>query len=130
MKNRILSAIVLLTITVMTLTACADKIPESVQTKVEEKKEEVTSKVTEEIKQATIAQLKDFLQSDELQNNLGFSEEQLAEVEQSLEQYIENYELDTDSLTRVAGEIKDLFDKAQELSQEDLQSKLDEILQK
>lgn len=111
------------------MTSCQDRLPQGVQEQWEEKQAEVTSAVSAEMKKALIAQMDDFLQSDDLEESLGFTDEQITEMEESVEQYIENYEFDTESLTKLSEEIKLLFDEAKGLTKEEIQAKLDEMLE-
>lgn len=130
MKRIIISVAALLGISSVALNSCEEQLPQSVQEQFKETQDEVKSKVSNEMKEAMIAQIDEFLQNDDLEESLGFSEEQLAETEQSITQYIEDYELDTETLTNLVGEIKNLFDETQGLSKEEIQAKLDEMLEK
>ena len=130
MKKIIISVAALLGVSSVALNSCEEQLPQSVQEQFKETQDEVKSKVSNEMKEAMIAQIDDFLQNDDLEESLGFSEEQLAETEQSITQYIEDYELDTETLTNLVGEIKNLFDETQGLSKEEIQAKLDEMLEK
>lgn len=130
MKRIIISIAALFGVSSVAMTSCEEQLPQEMQEQWEEKQDEVSSMVSSEMKKALISQIDDFLQSDDLEESLGFTEEQLAETEQSIEQYIENYEFDTESLTKLVGEIKLLFDETQGLSKEEIQTKLDELLKK
>lgn len=129
MKKIIISVAAFFGVSSIALTSCRDHLPQEVQEQWEEKQGEVTDAVSAEMKEALISQMDDFLQSDDLEESLGFTDEQLTEVEQSVEQYIENYEFDTESLTSLVGEIKLLFEKTEGLSKDEIQAKLDEILE-
>ena len=130
MKKIIISVAALLGVSSVALNSCEEQLPQSVQEQFKETQDEVKSKVSNEMKEAMIAQIDEFLQNDDLEESLGFSEEQLAETEQSITQYIEDYELDTETLTNLVGEIKNLFDETQGLSKEEIQARLDEMLEK
>ena len=129
MKKIIISAAALFGVSSVAMTSCEEHLPESVQEQFEEAQEEVKSKVSNEMKEALIAQIDEFLQNDDLEESLGFSEEQLAQTEQSITQYIENYDFDTEALTKLVGEIELLFDETQGLSKEEIQIKLDKMLE-
>lgn len=129
MKKIIISVAALFGVSTVALNSCEEQLPQAVQEQFEETQDEVKSKVSSEMKEAMIAQIDDFLQNDDLGESLGFSEEQIAETEQSITQYIEDYELDTEALTDLVGEIKLLFDETQGLSKEEIQAKLDEMLE-
>lgn len=129
MKKLIISIAAFLGVSSVAMTSCQDRLPQGVQEQWEEKQAEVTSAVSAEMKKALIAQMDDFLQSDDLEESLGFTDEQITEMEESVEQYIENYEFDTESLTKLSEEIKLLFDEAKGLTKEEIQAKLDEMLE-
>ncbi len=130
MKKLIISVAALFGISSMAMTSCQEQLPQEVQEQWEEKQDEVVSAVTNEMKKALEAQLDEFLQSDDLENSLGFSQEQVSQIEQSVEEYIDNYEFDTETLTKLTGELELLLDEAKGLTKEELQAKLDEILEK
>lgn len=129
MKKLIISIAAFLGISSVAMTSCQDQLPQEVQEQWEEKQDEVASAVSAEMKKALISQMDDFLQSDDLEESLGFTDEQITEMEQSVEQYIENYEFDTESLTKLTEEIKLLFDEGKGLTKEEIQTKLDEMLE-
>lgn len=112
----------------MIMTSCAEKLPETLQTKLEETQTQVKEKVSGELKAALTAQMEDFFQSDDLGKSLGFSEEQLEETKQALEQYMDEYEFDENSMTEFVREIQSLFDETQGLNKEEIQSRLDEMM--
>lgn len=130
MKKLIISVAALFGISSMAMTSCQEQLPQEVQEQWEEKQDEVISVVSNEMKKALEAQLDEFLQSDDLENSLGFSQEQVSQIEQSVEEYIDNYEFDTEALTKLTGELELLLDEAKGLTKEELQAKLDEILEK
>ena len=130
MKKIIISVAALLGVSSVALNSCEEQLPQSVQEQFKETQDEVKSKVSNEMKEAMIAQIDEFLQSDDLEESLGFSEEQIAETEQSITQYIEDYELDMGTLTDFVSEVKLLFDETQGLSKEEIQARLDEMLEK
>lgn len=129
MKKIIISIAALLGISSMAMTSCQEQLPQEIQEQWEEKQDEVVNAVSAEMKKALILQIDDFLQSDDLEESLGFTAEQMTEVEQSIEQYLENYECDTESLTELVGEIKLLFDEAKGLSKDEVQARLDKFLE-
>lgn len=130
MKKLIISVTALFGISSMAMTSCQEQLPQEVQEQWEEKQDEVVSVVSNEMKKALEAQLDEFLQSDDLENSLGFSQEQVSQIEHSLEEYVDNYEFDTEALTKLADELELLLDEAKGLTKEELQAKLDEILEK
>ncbi len=114
----------------MALTSCQKQLPETIQEQWEEKQDEVVSAVSAEMKKALKAQLNDFVQNDDLEESLGLSEEQVSELEQSIEQYVDAYEFDTETLTKLADELENLLDETKGLTKEELKAELDEILKR
>ena len=129
MKKMIISIAALLGVSSMALNSCEDQLPQEVQEQFEEVQEETKSKVSSEMKKALIAQIDEFLQSSDLEESLGFSQEQLAQTEQSITQYIENYDFDTEELTKIVGEVEKLLEDTEGLSKEEIQEKLNEMLE-
>jgi len=127
-KKLIVSIAAFFGISSMVMTSCQEHLPQELQQKVEEKQDEVAEAVGAELKKALISQMDEFLQSDDLQESLGFTENQLSEIEQSVEQYINEYEFDTEALLKVTDELQLLFKEAKGLSKEEIQKELDEIL--
>lgn len=130
MKKLIISVAAFFGISSMAMTSCQDQLPQEVQEQWEEKQDEVVSAVSGEMKKALKAQMDEFLSSDDLEESLGFTQEQLSQIEQSLEQYVDSYEFDAESLTKLTDEWELLVDEAKGLTKEELQAKLDEILEK
>ena len=130
MKKLIISVAAFWGISSMAMTSCQDQLPQEVQEQWEEKQDEVASAVSAEMKKALKAQMDEFLQSDDLEESLGFTQEQLSQIEQSLEQYVDSYEFDAESLTKLTDDLELLVDEAKGLTKEELQAKLDEILEK
>lgn len=130
MKKIIISIAALLGVSSMALNSCKDRLPQEVQEQFEEVQEQAKSKVSSEMKKALIAQIDEFLQSSDLEESLGFSKEQLDKTQQSITQYIENYDFDTEELTKLVGEVEELLEDTNGLGKDDIQKKLDELLEK
>lgn len=129
MKRLILMAAVLIGAVCVIMTSCEEYLPQGVQEQLEEKQSEAKEKVSDELKKALMDQVDDFFHSDDLKESLGFSEEQLEEAKQEINQYIQDYDFDSGALTQVIDEMKNLFDGTEGLSKEEIQKKLDEMLQ-
>lgn len=129
MKRLILMAAALIGVACVVMTSGEKFLPQGVQAQIEEKQSEAKDKVSDELKKALMDQVDDFFHSDDLEESLGFSEEQLEETKQEIEQYIQDYEFDTGALMQAVDEMKNLFDGTEGLSKEEIQKKLDEILQ-
>lgn len=130
MKKIIISIAALLGVSSVALNSCENRLPEEVQGQFEEVQKQTKSKVSGEMKKALIAQIDEFLQSSDLEESLGFSQEQLDKTQQSIAQYIENYDFDTEELTKLVGEVEELLEDTNGLSKDDIQNKLDELLEK
>lgn len=129
MKRLILIAAALVGGVCMVMTSCKEYLPQDVQTQLEERQSEVKEKVSDEMKNALIQQIDEFFQSDDLEQSLGFSREQIEETKQDIEKYVAEYDLDSETLTKFVGEIKSIFEGTEGLSKEEIETKLNEILQ-
>lgn len=129
MKRLILMAAALIGAVCVVMTSCEEYLPQGVQEQFEEKQSEAKEKVSDELKKALMDQVDEFFQSDDLEESLGFSEEQLEETKQAIDQYIQDYDFDSGALTQVINEMKNLFEGTEGLSKEEIQKKLDEMLQ-
>lgn len=129
MKRLILMAAALIGSVCVVMTSCEEYLPQGVQEQFEEKQSEAKEKVSDELKKALMDQVDEFFQSDDLEESLGFSEEQLEETKQAIDQYIQDYDFDSGALTQVIDEMKNLFEGTDGLSKEEIQKKLDEMLQ-
>ena len=129
MKRLILMAAALIGAVFVVMTSCEEYLPQGVQEQFEEKQSEAKEKVSDELKKALMDQVDEFFQSDDLEESLGFSEEQLEETKQAIDQYIQDYDFDSGALTQVIDEMKNLFEGTDGLSKEEIQKKLDEMLQ-
>ena len=129
MKKLMISIAACFGISSIAMTSCQEQLPQTVQEQWEEKQDEVVSAVSGEMKKALKAQLDEFVQNDDLEESLGISAEQVSQLEQSIEQYVEEYEFDTEALTKLAGELENLVDEAKGLTKEEVQAELDKILE-
>ena len=50
-------------------------------------------------------------------------------TKQDIEKYVAEYDLDSETLTKFVGEIKSIFEGTEGLSKEEIETKLNEILQ-
>lgn len=129
MKKLMISIAACFGISSIAMTSCQEQLPQTVQEQWEEKQDEVVSAVSAEMQKALKAQLNEFVQNDDLEESLGISAEQVSQLEQSIEQYVEEYEFDTEALTKLAGELENLVDEAKGLTKEEVQAELDKILE-
>lgn len=126
MKKLMISIAACFGISSVAMTSCQEQLPQTVQEQWEEKQDEVVSAVSAEMQKALKAQLNDFIQNDDLGESLGFSEEQISQ----LEQYVEEYEFDTEALAKLAGGLENLMEDAKGLTKEEIQEELAKILEK
>lgn len=130
MKKLIISVAAFLGISSIAMTLCQEQLPRETQEQWENRQNEVVSVVSAEMKKALKAQMDEFFASDDLAESLGITQEQINSMEQSLEQYVDSYEADAEVLTKLTDELELLMDGAKGLTKEELQAKLDEILEK
>ncbi len=130
MKKLLISIAAFLGVSSMAMTSCQDQLPQKMQEQWEEKQETIVSAVSTEMKEALKSQMDEFLQSDDLEESLGFTDEQRKEIEQSMEQYIEQYEFDAEALNELTQKMETLFQDAKGLTKEEIREKLDEMLEK
>lgn len=122
MKRLIISVAAFLGISSIAMTSCQEQW--------ENRQNEAVSVVAAEMKKALKAQMDEFFSSDDLEESLGITQEQISRMEQSLEQYVDSYEVDAGALTKLTDELELLIDEAKGLTKEEFQTKLDEILEK
>lgn len=130
MKKLIISVAAFLGISSIAMTSCQDQLPQEAQEQWENRQNEVVSVVSAEMKKALKEQMDEFFSSDDLEESLGITQEQINRIEQSLEQYVDSYEVDAGALTKLTDELELLIDEAKGLTKEEFQTKLDEILEK
>lgn len=130
MKRLIISVAAFLGISSIAMTSCQEQLPQEAQEQWENRQNEVVSVVSAEMKKALKAQMDEFFSSDDLEESLGITQEQISRMEQSLEQYVDSYEVDAGALTKLTDELELLIDEAKGLTKEEFQTKLDEILEK
>lgn len=130
MKRLIISVAAFLGISSIAMTSCQEQLPQEAQEQWENRQNEAVSVVAAEMKKALKAQMDEFFSSDDLEESLGITQEQISRMEQSLEQYVDSYEVDAGALTKLTDELELLIDEAKGLTKEEFQTKLDEILEK
>lgn len=130
MKKLIISVAAFLGISSIAMTSCQEQLPQEAQEQWENRQNEVVSVVSAEMKKALKEQMDEFFSSDDLEESLGITQEQINRIEQSLEQYVDSYEVDAGALTKLTDELELLIDEAKGLTKEEFQTKLDEILEK
>lgn len=130
MKRLIISVAAFLGISSIAMTSCQEQLPQEAQEQWENRQNEAVSVVSAEMKKALKAQMDEFFSSDDLEESLGITQEQISRMERSLEQYVDSYEVDAGALTKLTDELELLIDEAKGLTKEEFQTKLDEILEK
>lgn len=83
--------------------------------------EQVKDQVTEQIK----SQLDSFWSNDDLQESLGITKEQQQEVEKSIREYANNYELDTDQVKELTQNIITTLNDSKDIPWDSVKEKID-----
>lgn len=125
MKHLILKSILLVATLSLLLTACGNSLSDQLQSRIDQTKEKITNAVTDEIKQNALDEIQSFFQ-DSNTNSKAFLD--------SVSEYLDQYELDENSLEHAKKEISNLVETLQQegstLSKDEIEKKLGEILKK
>ena len=88
-------------------------------------------KASEEMKDAFSSQLQEFIKSSDLSDSLGISSEEQDKIQQSLKDYVDQYELSEErNTTNAQKALTDLINQAGELDKQTIEERLNQILQK
>lgn len=118
------------------LTSCKAMMPETVQSQIDTIKEDATDKIAEDAKETFLSQLDEFIQNDALNSSIGFSEEEKEALESSIDDYLNNYDWNTEELEKTKSDLSSFWEElskqaeSSSLTKEDINKKLDEILKK
>ena len=123
-------AILTVAVAAVLLGSCKEQLPETLQSQIDEKQEEYSSKASEEMKDAFTTQLNEFFRSSDLGESLGMSAEEQDKIEQSLKEYADSYELSEEELNKTKEAISELFRNDGNMSAQSIEDKLNEILKK
>ena len=123
-------AILTIAVAAVLLGSCKEQLPEELSSRIDEKREEYSSIASQEMKDAFTTQLDDFLHSYDLGESLGMSAQEQEQIEQSLKEYVDQYELSEEELNKTQEAIKELFQNGEDMTVQSLEDKLKEILKK
>lgn len=112
-----------------TMVSCQEQLPEQIREQFSKQEEEKVSEAGEEMKEALLAQLDEFIHNKDISESLGISETEQLELEQSFENYIDSYELDSEELEHAIDSFKALLKNAEGLTKEELDEKLAKMLE-
>lgn len=112
-----------------TMVSCQEQLPEQIREQFSKQDEERVSEAGEEMKEALLAQLDEFIHNKDISESLGISETEQLELEQSFENYIDSYELDSEELEHAIDSFKALLKNAEGLTKEELDEKLAKMLE-
>jgi outer membrane murein-binding lipoprotein Lpp len=91
--------------------------------------DELKAQAAEEMKKAFANEVIEFFKSDDLSKSLGLDSGEQQKLEESIKQYIDNYDLDEEKLKEVKGSVEELLQNAKGLSETELQDKVSAIFQ-
>jgi outer membrane murein-binding lipoprotein Lpp len=91
--------------------------------------DELKAQAAEEMKKAFANEVIEFFKSDDLSKSLGLDSGEQQKLEESIKQYIDNYDLDEEKLKEVKGSVEELLQNAKGLSETELHDKVSAIFQ-
>ena len=91
----------------------------------DEIKAEIASQVKDQVTAQIKSQLDSFWKNDDLQESLGITEEQQQEVEDSVREYANNYDLNTDQAKELTQNIINTINDSKGISWDDVKEKID-----
>jgi hypothetical protein len=102
-----------------------DKISESVSDTITKTKKQVS----DEIKSALADEVQAFLKSDDLAVTLGISDEEQESINDSIREYIDNYEFDEEQLRAAKESVEEFLEGAKGLSTEEIKKNIADIFE-
>ena len=93
------------------LTSCKAMMPETVQSQIDTIKEDATDKIAEDAKETFLSQLDEFIQNDALNSSIGFSEEEKEALESSIDDYLNNYDWNTEELEKTKSDFSSFLEE-------------------
>ena len=102
-------AIMTVSIAAALLGSCKAQLPQKLQEQIDAKQEEYSRKASEEMKDAFSSQLQEFIKSSDLSDSLGISSEEQDKIQQSLKDYVDQYELSEEELDNAQKALTDLI---------------------
>lgn len=115
---------------VMMLTGCEASVSsQNTDDYVEEVVKDVKKQAAESLKKALASEVSAFFQSDDLSATLGVSAEEREQLEQSIREYIDEYNTDEEKLGEAKEAVEKLFENADGLTAQELQDNIKEIFE-
>lgn len=88
-----------------------------------------TSYLQNEMKEAFLAQLDEFINSSDISDSFGISKSEQESIERRFEDYVEQYELNSEDLDNVLDSLKELIKNADGLTKEQIDERLAKMLE-
>lgn len=129
MKQLVIGGLVLLFSAA--LTSCQSLSSETVQSQINSIKEEAADKAVSDIKNSLLSQIDAFMQND---TDIGLTDENAKALENSINDYLDNYDWNTDELENAKKEISSFLEEiakqadSSHFTKDELNHKLNEIL--
>ena len=122
-------AFLTVTIAVALLGSCKAQLPEKSQEQLNAGQSELSRKASEEMKDAFTSQLEEFLKSSDLGESLGISSEEQQKIGQSIIDYVDQYELNEEELTKIQDSVKGLLQNTEGMDFQSIESMVNSILE-
>ena len=122
-------AFLTVTIAAALLGSCKAQLPEKIQEQINAGQSELSRKASEEMKDALTSQLEEFLKSSDLGESLGISSEEQQKIGQSIIDYVDQYELNEEELTKIQDSVKGLLQNTEGMDFQAIESMVNSILE-
>ncbi len=122
-------AFLTVTIAAALLGSCKAQLPEKIQEQINAGQSELSRKASEEMKDAFTSQLEEFLKSSDLGESLGISSEEQQKIGQSIIDYVDQYELNEEELTKIQDSVKGLLQNTEGMDFQSIESMVNSILE-
>lgn len=86
-----------------------------------------TQTVKDGVKEAVKAEVVDFFKNDDLADTLGIDKKRKEEIEKSIQNYIDDYELDAEAVEDAKEAVNNVLENAKGLSAQELDEKIADI---
>lgn len=85
--------------------------------------------LTEDIKSVFTQEVKAFFENNDWADSLGINKEDQTELEESIRNYVDNYELDEEALSEAKNAVNEVLENAKGLSTEEIKDKISAIFE-
>ena len=96
---------------------------------VEKAIDDIKEEAVKSLKKALKKEIEEFFASDDLAGNLGISSQDMKKIEQSIRNYVDNYEFDEESLKEIKASVEYILNNAEGLSAEELENKIKQVFE-